>query len=508
MLRLTLACLPLLLWLTCTCNPLSAADPRPSIIVILCDDLGAGDLSCQGHPIIRTENLDRLAAEGIRFTNFYSAAPVCSPSRTGLLTGRSPNRAGIYDWIPAVGEGPPPRKNATKAAKGRGNGGNKPDARDQVHLRRSEVTLPALLKAAGYDTCLSGKWHCNSRFNSPDQPQPGDFGFDHWFATQNNAGPSHHNPANFVRNGKPAGTLEGYSCGLVVDEVVQWLRQRNTSPETAPFFAYLAFHEPHEPIASPPELVTKYQPAAWNEDQAQYFANVHNLDLAVGRLVQQLEELGVRQNTLIVFSSDNGPETLRRYTAGKRSWGTTGGLRGMKLHTHDGGFHVAGIMNWPAGIRPGQVSPVPASSLDLLPTLLQLAGAQPPADRPLDGNSLAGLLREGRIPARSKPLLWAYYNAINDARVAMRHGPWKVLARLNGGQLPRYENLTPERLTEVQQAQLTDLEIYNLTSDPGETQNLAGRDLAEEGELTALLQQEYRQLASDSPAWDPPAPQP
>jgi arylsulfatase A len=491
MFRVAVCCLLLSYLLTSTSDLLRAADPRPSIVVILCDDLGAGDLSCQGHPVIRTENLDRLAAEGIRFTNFYSAAPVCSPSRTGLLTGRSPNRAGIYDWIPAVGDRP-----ARKA-----DVGVRTDARDQVHLRRGEVTLPALLKAAGYDTCLSGKWHCNSRFNSPDQPQPGDFGFDHWFATQNNAGPSHHNPTNFVRNGKPAGALEGYSCGLVVDEVVQWLKNRNTSPETSPFFAYLAFHEPHEPIASPPELVSRYESSAWNEDQAQYFANVHNLDQAVGRLVQQLDQMGVRRNTLIVFSSDNGPETLRRYVAGKRSWGVTGGLRGMKLHTHDGGFHVAGIMNWPAGIQRGQVSTVPASSLDLLPTLLQLAGVQPAADRPLDGVSLADLLRDGRAPQRPKPLLWVYYNAINDARVAMRHGPWKVLARLDGGQLPRYENLTPERLVQVQQAELTDLEIYNLTNDPGETLNLAGRGVTEEEELRALLQREYRELASDSPAW-------
>lgn len=503
MLRDSFSRLLLFLPLISSAGSLLAADPRPSIIVILCDDLGAGDLSCQGHPVIRTDCLDLLAAEGIRFTNFYSAAPVCSPSRTGLLTGRSPNRAGIYDWIPAVGERQARKAGSEKAEKGRADGGNRPDARDQVHLRREEITLPALLKAAGYDTCLSGKWHCNSRFNSPDQPQPGDFGFDHWFATQNNAGPSHHNPTNFVRNGSPTGPLEGYSCQLVVDEVVHWLKQRDTSTETPPFFAYLAFHEPHEPVASPPELVTRYQSKAANDDQAQYFANVHNVDRAVGRLLQQLDYLGVRQNTLIVFSSDNGPETLRRYVAGKRSWGTTGGLRGMKLHTHDGGFHVAGIMNWPAGIRPEQVSDVPASSLDLLPTLLQLAGVEPPPNHPLDGISLADLLLEGRTPQRSKPLLWAYYNAINDARVAMRHGPWKVLARLNGGQLPRYENLTPERLAEVQRAALTDLEIYNLTSDPGETLNLAGRGLAEEAELRELLQREYQELASDSPAWDP-----
>ena len=466
-------------------NAVQAADPRPSIVVILCDDLGAGDLSCQGHPVIRTENLDRLAAGGIRFTNFYSAAPVCSPSRVGLLTGRSPNRAGIYDWIPAAAERKPRRE----------------DARDLVHLRRGETTLPALLKAAGYDTCLAGKWHCNSRFNNPAQPQPGDFGFDHWFATQNNAGPSHHNPVNYVRNGQPAGPLEGYSCHLVVDEVISWLRQRETSAETDPFFAYLAFHEPHEPVASPPELIEQYSGAAWNSDQAEYFANVHNLDLAVGRLVRELEQLGIRQNTLIVFSSDNGPETLRRYPAGQRSWGITGGLRGMKLHTHDGGFHVAGIVNWPAKIRPGQVSAVPASSLDLLPTCLELALVEPSTERPLDGISLVPLLQEGQIPQRPKPLLWAYYNAINDARVAMRHGPWKVLARLDDGKLPRFENLTPDRLKKVQTAKLTELEIYNLEQDPGETLNLAGRGLPEEPMLAELLQQQYQSLAADSPAW-------
>lgn len=162
---------------------------------------------------------------------------------------------------------------------------------------------------------------------------------------------------------------------------------------------------------------------------------------------------------------------------------------------------MAGIVNWPAQIRPGQVSAVPASSLDLLPTCLELAKAFEPADQPLDGISLVSLLREGQTPQRSKPLLWAYYNAINDARVAMRHGPWKVLARLNGGKLRRYENLTPDRLKLVQTAKLTDLEIYNLEQDPGETLNLAGRGLAEERMLAELLRQEYQALASDSPAW-------
>ena len=128
---------------------------QPNIVVFLCDDLGYGDLSSYGHSIIKTPNLDALASKGIKFTNFYSAAPVCSPSRVGLLTGRSPNRAGVYDFIPG------PKKSK--------------DYRDLVHMQAHEQTIPALLKKAGYSTCLSGKWHCNSRFNSPEQPQTGSF---------------------------------------------------------------------------------------------------------------------------------------------------------------------------------------------------------------------------------------------------------------------------------------------------------------------------------------------
>jgi len=466
-----------------------ADETRPNVVVILCDDLGFGDLQCYGHPYIQTPNLDRLATEGIRFTNFYSAAPVCSPSRVGLLTGRSPNRAGVYDWIPEA----------------KGTNDAKPDARELVHMQQHEVTLPQLLQAAGYATCMAGKWHCNSAFNTAAQPQPGDAGFDHWMATQNNAAPSHQNPRNFVRNGELVGETNDFSCQVVVNEAVTWLSQQTSDHPDQPFFMYLAFHEPHEPVASPPELVEQYKSVAVEDGQAQYFANVHNIDLAVGRLLEQLTQLKLRDNTLIVFSSDNGPETLRRYKTGDRSWGRTGILRGVKLHTHDGGFHVAGIMNWPAGIqKPGTEHSV-TSSLDLLPTVCELTNAKLPPDRALDGISLVPLLTSGEIPERTKPLVWAYYNAINDARVAMRHGPWKVLARLNSGRFPRYENLTPPRLAEAREAELTDFEIYNLADDPGETLNLAGRGLANDAELTELLKAEYYSLANDSFAWSGPA---
>ena len=477
---LSLLRIPVLLGcLTITCL---AAD-RPNIVMILCDDLGWGDLGVHGHPHIQTPHLDRLAATGMRFTNFYSTAPVCSPSRVGLMTGRSPNRAGVYDWIPPSGR---PR----------------PDAREQVHLRREEITIPMLLQRAGYATCLSGKWHCNSAFNRESQPQPGDAGFDHWFATQNNAAPSHENPSNYVRNGENVGEITGFSCQIATDEVIRWATERHQEHPDQPFFAYLAFHEPHEPVASPPELVDLYQGVTWSADQAQYYANVHNVDLAVGRLVNALEELGVRENTLIVFSSDNGPETLRRYQRAKRSWGVTGDLRGQKLHTHDGGFHVAGIFNWPRGIAGGQVTDVVGSALDILPTACELAGAELP-DRPLDGMSLVSLLRTGTPAPRPKPLVWAYYNGINDARVAMRHGAWKVLARLNGGQFPKRTNLTPTTLKEAQTAELTHFEIYHIAADPGEVVNLFDRGCPQQEELLQAIREGYAELVQDSPAWTP-----
>lgn len=464
-----------------------AAGQRPNIVIILCDDLGYGDLGIHGHPHIQTPNIDKLANDGIRFTNFYSTAPVCSPSRVGLLTGRSPNRAGVYDWIPEANN---PR----------------PDAREQVHLKKSEVTIGQLMQQAGYATCMSGKWHCNAAFNSDKQPQPGDAGFDHWLATQNNAAPSHENPVNYVRNGQPVGKIEGYSCQIATDEVTTWAETHVTEHAAQPFFAYLAFHEPHEPVASPPELIEKYAGVTWHLDQAQYFANVHNVDLAVGKLVKALKKLNIRDNTLIVFTADNGPETLNRYRSANRSWGITAHLRGQKLHTHDGGFHVAGIFNWPNGIEPGQVIDAPASALDLLPTACGLANVRLPENRTFDGINLAQLFKDAQMPKRTKPLVWAYYNGINDARVAMRHGQWKVLARLNGGKFPKRQNLTPTTLAEAKAAVLTDFEIYDISTDPGEITNLSGRRLEQENELTTAIEAGYRELVGDSPAWVP-APQ-
>ena len=472
--------------------------PQPHVLVILCDDLGYGDLGCYGHPHIQTPHLDRLAASGLLLTSCYSAAPVCSPSRVGLLTGRSPNRAGVYDWIsPGV------------------EGNSRADAREQVHLRRAETTLPGLLQSAGYRTVLSGKWHCNSRFNDPAQPQPGEAGFEHWFATQNNAKPTHEDPVNFVRNGEPVGALEGYSCQLVVDEIVSWLDRKYFAlpadpaakrPKRDPLFLYCAFHEPHEPVASPAPLVAQYRGVARNEDEAEYFANVANVDDAVGRLLRALDQRGILDNTLVFFTSDNGPETLDRYRTANRSYGRPGPLRGMKLHTHEAGSRVAGILSWDGWIKPGQTSDLPVSSLDLLPTLAALAGATIPPELLLDGGNFLSVLEDQPVE-RARPLFWFYYNAINEARVAMRDGDWKCLARLDGGQFSKLQNLTPITAAELRKARLTDFEIYHLGDDPSETTDLAGEITPQTEYLKNRLRALHESVVEDAVVWKPvPAP--
>jgi arylsulfatase A len=345
---------------------------------------------------------------------------------------------------------------------------------------------------------MSGKWHCNGKFNSSRQPQPDRAGFDHWFGTQNNASPSHENPRNFVRNGEAVGPLTGFSCQLVVDEAVNWLRQQQDENPQQPFFMYVAFHEPHEPVASPPDLVAQYQDAAKNEDEAQYFANVANVDVAVGRFMAALKDLNVDRNTLVVFTSDNGPETLRRYSRAKRSYGRATPLRGMKLWTTDAGFRVAGIMRWPERIQGGQVVNHPVSSLDFLPTFCELAGTTPPTDLALDGTSFLPAL-ENIAPDRPKPLLWIFYNALNERRVAMRDGAWKVLAKLN---IDRCVNVTTDNEAEVMAAQLSDYQIFRITDDIGESQDLSASLPEKLAELSQRLKTHYRALLSDSHIWD------
>lgn len=435
---------------------------RPNILVILVDDLGYGDLGVYGHRTIRTPNIDRLASEGVRYTDFYSAAPVCSPARAAFLTGRVAVRTGIYDWIPPGSD---------------------------VHLPIRETTVAELLGDSGYDTAFFGKWHLNGGLSS-DQPQPDDHGFQHWYATAGFATPTHRNPFNFAANGKELGPLEGYACQLVAGEVIRWLRD-DWDP-SKPFFQFVSFHEPHEAIESPPVLVAGY-PATQNRDEAQYFANVENLDLAVGWLLATLDELGLTKNTFVLFTSDNGPEMLNRHPQAQRSYGSAGTLRGKKLQLWEGGIRVPGIVRWPGRVDAGTVSSTPVSGIDLLPTLCAVAGIEVPNDLVLDGTNAVAAF-EGEMVEREVPLFWYHYKAWGGPRAVMRRGKWKIVGFWDGPERLRTDSATlrPGDQELIRTAKLARFKLYDLEADPGEREDAGTRNPkvfeAMEAELIKMLE--------------------
>lgn len=378
------------------------AAEKPNFIVFLADDLGWGDLGCYGHARIKTPHLDRFATEGVRFTQAYAACGVCSPSRSSILTGRTPYRNGVWRWLP-VGH--------------------------QSHLRASEITIPETLRPLGYQTMHSGKWHLNGHFNSDRQPQPDDHGYDWWFATQNNAAPSHRNPKNFVRNRKAVGPLQGFSAPLVAAEASDWLRQQR-DPDR-PFFMTVWSHEPHLPIESDPKFQALYNDIP-NPGIRQHHGNVTQLDHAFGNLMKTVDELGLRENTFVIFTSDNGPEGSGRgnprnpQSQQNRTWGSTGGLRGRKRDSHEGGIRVPGIIRWPGKVQPGTVSHVPIIGSDIFTTVLEIAGTKVPADRTIDGVNLLPAC-EGKDLVRPVPLFWRTHIAPPASHAAMRIGDWKIV---------------------------------------------------------------------------------
>ena len=369
-----------------------------------------------------------------------------------------------------------------------------------MHLLKSEITYASLLKQAGYDTAMCGKWHCNGKFNSPEQPQPNDQGFDHWFATQNNAAPSHKNPTNFVRNGTAVGELEGFSCQLLIDEAMDWLEKR--PDKSKPFCLFISFHEPHEPIASPPELVEKYLVGgAVKPGEAEYYANVENMDDAVGRLVDYLKKNGHWNNTLTLFSSDNGPETLNRYRGAERSHGSPGDLRAMKLWMYEGGFRVAGIMTWPNKIKSGQTSSVPVGGIDCFQTFCAAAKVALPTDRVYDGVNLLPLFQNGKLD-RAKPLFWYYINAMGEPRVALRDGDWKLVATLEDN--PRPGGLGAHSaawFAKLKTANLDQFELYNLVDDLQEKLDLVSAEPAKFVDMKRKMETLFREVQNDAPLW-------
>jgi len=413
----------------------AAAVRRPNVILILADDLGYGDLGCYGCRDIRTPSIDRLAAQGVRFTTFYANGPECTPTRAALLTGRYPQREG-----------------GLECAIGNGNVGRYDDAirLQQSHdlgLPADETTLPRLLKDAGYATGICGKWHLGYE----DRFAPNRHGFDHaFYCLGGDMDYFHH-----VERPAPAPTVlrldgksiqrRGYFTDLVAADAVQFIEANRDRP----FFLYVAFTAPHAPFQGPNDSRPEPLPAdspLWNQGKAPpavYTAMVERLDDAVGTILGQLVKRNLDAGTLVIFASDNGGTASARPTP----------FSGIKGSTLEGGIRVPCIVRWPGVLPPKTVTDQPAITLDLTASMARIAGAAPPAGRPFDGIDVLELL-EQQQPVRERTLFW---RARRGDRTwwAVRQGSLKYVARRDG-----------DRTVES---------LFDLHADPGEKNDLLAR---------------------------------
>ncbi len=436
---------------------------QPNVVVLLADDLGYQDIGCYHGPV-KTPTLDRLAAGATRFSDFYSGCAVCSPSRATLMTGRHHIRTGVYSWIH--------------------------DPSQRSHLLEREVTLPEILKEAGYATAHVGKWHLGLPTAKFPKPTPDHHGFDYWFATWNNAEPSHRDPKNFIRNGRPVGPLEGYSCQWVVDEAIAWLEKHR--PPQKPFFLNVWFHEPHAPIAAPEDIVTRYGEV--KDRAAIYSGTIDNTDRAMGRLLKKLREISAPEETLIIYASDNGSYRDDR----------TGNLRGRKGQNWEGGIRVPGIFCWPGTIRAGVVSPEPAGVVDILPTVCGLLGLHKPQGVHLDGSDLSPLLT-GKTDSfvRHQPLFWHLQKA--RPIVALRDGDYSLVADPDYT-LSTHNTFREEWIPRIKAGGYTNYRLYNLRDDPGQTTDLADRKPNVVAHMKKQLLEINHSIMADGTDWHLKAP--
>jgi arylsulfatase A-like enzyme len=425
----------LCLLLALAAGPLDAADTpaaKPNVIFYLTDDMGWADPSCYGNTEVKTPNIDRLAAEGVRFTQFYCASPICSPSRTGFTTGMFPARWNITDYL-----------------------------HDRAGNRRSECadwldpkapTLARALQQAGYATAHIGKWHMGGGRDVNDAPWPKAYGFDESWTTWEGMGPS-------IEQDFPG--IKAYErTAKFVDKAIDFIKRHKGQP----FYLNLWPNEVHDPHIPDPEFRAKYDGARMGE--ANFDAVLDKYDTQLGRLLDCLQAEGLAGNTIVVFASDNGPNPP--FAKHRR----TGGLRGMKWSLHEGGIRMPCIVRWPARIPAGIVDALTISgAVDLLPTICALAGVAAPKDVALDGEDLSAAWR-GTPVRRTKPLFWEYgrnqgfikpQEVDRSPNVAMRDGKWKLLINADG----------------------TDTQLYDLEADPNESNNLAEMRPAIAGKLGA-----------------------
>ncbi len=406
--------------------PRDPAD-RPNIILINCDDLGYGDLGCYGSTRNSTPALDRMAAEGVRFTDFYMASPVCSPSRGAMMTGCYPKRIGFstFDdgaWVLFPGH--------------------------HSGLSEKETTVATLLKGQGYATKLVGKWHCG------DQPEflPTRHGFDSYYGLPysndmgRQGGRTKYPPLPLIRDEEgiqeqpsQTGLTERY-----VEECVRFLREEKDGP----FFLYFAHMYVHLPIYTPKRFTKESK-------NGRYGAAVACVDWSVSVLLDELKRLGLDENTLVLFTSDNGSRA-------RDEGGSNDPLRGTKGTTFEGGQRLPLVARWPGRIPAGTTCNALATSMDFLPTFAHLAGAEAPTDRIIDGVDIATHLFD---PANATDAHESFCYYMRDNLEAVRSGPWKLfVSRAN------------EPITE----------LYNLAEDVGETTDVSGQHPEEVARLQGL----------------------
>jgi arylsulfatase A-like enzyme len=408
------------------------ASTPPNIVIVVADDLGYGDLSCYGATDIRTPNIDGLAAAGMRFTHFYANSPVCSPTRAALLTGRNPDLVGVPGVI---------RTNAENS---------------WGYLAPSAVLLPQVLRARGYRSAMIGKWHLGLR--SPNTPAERGFDFFHGFLgdMMDDYYTHSRHGINYMRRNREEIDPKGHATGLFTQWAVDYL---NTRP-AGPFLLYVAYNAPHSPIQPTPESLARVmnRERGITERRARIAALIEHMDEGVGRIIRALKENQQYENTLIVFTSDNGGQL----DAG----GTAGPLRGGKQDMYEGGIRVPSIFVWHNRIKGDASSGLTAQSSDLLPTLCEASGAAP---GPVDGVSVMPSLLGKPQDLSARTLYWVRREGGPRYRgqdyYAVRRGPWKLLHN------------TP----------FDPLELFNLDEDPREQRNLIKEQPKIAQELTLAL---------------------
>lgn len=404
---------------------------KPNIVVILTDDQGWADLGVYGAGYYETPNLDRLATQGMRFTNGYAACPVCSPTRASLMTGKTPARLHLTDWIPGRRDRPDQKLIG-------------PEFRQELPLE--EKTVAELLRDEGYSTASIGKWHLGDTGFGPKEQ-----GFE-----VNIAGTKRGHPSSYFAKADGTFDLPGlrspgkpYLTDRLTDEACKYIGAHKDEP----FFLYLPHYAVHTPIQPRADLLEKYQakdPGTGPRDNPYYAAMVESVDESVGRVLKQLDDLGIADKTIVVYTADNGGLSVKE---GKHTPATSNApLKAGKGYLYEGGIREPWIVRWPGVVKPGSVCDVPISSIDLLPTVAEIVGADRPNTK-LDGTSIVPLLK-GEDFDRGDALYWHYPHYANQGGKpggAVREGNLKLIEF--------YED--------------NHVELYDLASDIGEEHDLA-----------------------------------